>query len=149
MEDKYFFNNCWYVSHPTIDFFAFDAYCVEAFGHKCIVEHVQDGEIWSDNEYYGTMFYDFEKDRYAFISYYLDDGKEIERILKNWMNYEENPDDIWTGKISEDFVNNKELSSDKTKLAVNFYKSYLESETNTDIENYYKLMSKNINYGIR
>lgn len=149
MEDKYFFNNCWYVSHPTIDFFTFDAYCVEAFGHKCIVEHVQDGEIWSDNEYYGTMFYDFENDRYAYISYYLDDGKEIERILKNWMNYEENPDDIWTGKISEDFVNNKELSSDKTKLAVNFYKSYLESETNTDIENYYKLMSKNINYGIR
>lgn len=149
MEDKYFFNNCWYVSHPTIDFFAFDAYCVEAFGHKCIVEHIQDGEIWSDNEIYGTMFYDFENDRYAFISYYLDDGKEIERILKNWMNYEENPDDIWTGKISEDFVNNKELSSDKTKWAVNFYKSYLESETNTDIENYYKLMSKNINYGIR
>lgn len=95
------------------------------------------------------MFYDFGNDRYAFISYYLDDGKEIERILKNWMNYEENPDDIWTGKISEDFVNNKELSSDKTKWAVNFYKSYLESETNTDIENYYKLMSKNINYGIR
>ena len=142
MEDKYFFNNCWCVSHPTIDFFTFDAYCVEVFGHKCIVEHVQDGEIWSDNEYYGTMFYDFENDRYAYISYYLDDGKEIERILKNWMNYEENPDDIWTGKISEDFVNNKELSSDKTKWAVNFYKSYLESETNTDIENYYKLMSK-------
>ena len=61
------------------------------------------------------MFYDFENDRYTFISYYLDDGKEIERILKNWMNYEENPDDIWAGKISEDFVNNKELSSDKTK----------------------------------
>ena len=95
------------------------------------------------------MFYDFENDRYIFISYYLDDGKEIERILKNWMNYEEDPDDIWDGKISEDFVNNKELSSDKTKWAVNFYKSYLESETNTDIENYYKLMSKNINYGIR
>ena len=90
------------------------------------------------------MFYDFENDRYVYISYYLDDGQEIERILKNWMNYEENQDDIWTGKISEDF-----LSSDKTKLAVNFYKSYLESETNTDIENYYKLMSKNINYGIR
>lgn len=144
MEDKYFFNNCWHVNHPTIDFFTFDACCVEVFGHKCIVEHVQDGEIWSDNEYYGTMFYDFENDRYVYISYYLDDGKEIERILKNWMNYEENPDDIWTGKISEDFVNNKELSSDKTKLGVNFYKSYLESETNTDIENYYKLMSRKI-----
>ena len=139
MEDKYFFNNCWYVSHPTIDFFEFDAYCVEAFGHKCIVEHVQDGEILSDNEYYGTMFYDFENDRYVYISYYLDDGKEIERILKNWMNYEENPDDIWAGKISEDF-----LSSDKTKWAVNFYKSYLESETNTDIENYYKLNTRKL-----
>lgn len=95
------------------------------------------------------MFYDFENDRYVYISTYLYDGKEIERILKIWMNYKENPDDIWTCKISEDFVNNKELSSDKTKWTVNFYKSYLESETNTDIENYYKLMSKNINYGIR
>ena len=144
MEDKYFFNNWWCVSHPTIDFFTFDAYCVKAFGHKCIVEHVQNGEIWSDNEYYGTMFYDFENDRYVYISYYLDDGQEIERILKNWMNYEEDPDDIWSGKISEDFVKNKMLSTDKTKLAVNFYKSYLESETNTDIENYYKLMSRKI-----
>ena len=52
MEDKYFFNNCWCVSHPTIYFFTFDACCVKAFGHKCIVEHVQDGEIWSDNEYW-------------------------------------------------------------------------------------------------
>ena len=78
------------------------------------------------------------------FSYYLDDGKEIERILKNWMNYKENTDDIWTGKISEDFVNNKELSSDKTKWSVNFYKSYLESETNTDIENYYKLITRKI-----
>ena len=107
MEDKYFFNNYWHVNHPTIDFFTFDACCVEVFDHKCIVEHVQGGEIWDDNEYYGTMFYDFENDRYVYISYYLDDGKEIERIIKNWMNYEENPDDIWTGKISEDFVNNK------------------------------------------
>ena len=36
------------------------------------------------------------------------------------------------------------LSTDKTKLTVNFYKSYLESETNTDIENYYKLMSRKL-----
>ena len=85
------------------------------------------------------MFYDFKNDRYVYISYYLDDGKEIERILKNWMNYEDNPDDIWHGKISEDF-----LSSEKTKLAVNFYKSYLESETNTDIENYYKLITRKL-----
>ena len=47
-------------------------------------------------------------------------------------------------KMAKYFVKNKMLSTDKTKLAVNFYKSYLESETNTDMENYYKLMSRKI-----
>lgn len=144
MEDKYFFNNCWNVNHPTINFFTFEAFCVESFGHKCIVEHVQDGEIWSDDEYWGSIFYDFENDRYTYISTYLNDGNEIERILKNWMNNKENPDDIWDGKISEDFVNDKVLGSEKTKLAVEFYKSYLESEVNTNCENFYQLMTRKI-----
>ena len=144
MKDKYFFNNCWHVNHPTINFFTFEVICVESFGHKCIVEHVQDGEIWSDDEYYGSIFYDFENDRYTYISTYLYDGNEIERILKNWMNNKENPDDIWDGKISEDFFNDKILGSEKTKWAVNFYKSYLKSETNTNMENFYKLMTRKI-----
>lgn len=138
MEDKYFFNNCWHVNHPTINFFTFEAYCVEAFGHRCIVEHVQDGEIWSDDEYWGSIFYDFENDRYTYMSTYLDDGNEIERILKIWMNNKENPDDIWDGKISKDF------KEDKEKLAINFYKSYLESETDIDIDKYYQLMTRKI-----
>ena len=138
MEDKYFFNNCWHVNHPTINFFTFEAFCVESFGHRCIVEHVQDGEIWSDDEYWGSIFYDFENDRYTYMSTYLDDGNEIEGILKNWMNNKENPDDIWDGKISKDF------KEDKEKWAINFYKSYLESETDIDIDKYYQLMTRKI-----
>lgn len=134
--EKYFFNNDWNTEHPTINFFTFEAFCVESFGHKCIVEHVQDGEIWSDEEYWGSIFYDFENDKYTYMSTYLSDGNEIERILKNWMNNKENPDDIWDGKISEDF------EEDKEKWAVDFYKSYIASETDLDFENYYKQVYK-------
>lgn len=145
MEDKYFFNNCWNVNHPTINFFTFEAFCVKSFGHKCIVEHVQDGEIWSDDEYWGSIFYDFENDRYTYMSTYLTDGNEIEKILKSWMNNKENPDDIWDGKISDDFINDDEyLATDKTKWAINFYKAYLESETNIEMEKFYQLMTRKI-----
>jgi len=141
-EDKYFFNNDWDTKHPTINFFTFVAYCVEVFGHKCIIEHVQDGEIWSDEEYWGTIFYDFENDRYTYMSTYLDDGDEIERILKRWMENKSNPDDIWDGKISEDFVNDEVLATDKSRWAVDFYKSYIESNTKLDFEDYYKEVYK-------
>ena len=116
--DKYFFNNCWNINHPTINFFTFEAFCVESFGHKCIVEHVQDGEIWSDEEYWGTIFYDFENDRYTYMSTYLSDGNEIEKILKNWMNNKENLDDIWDGKISEGV---EEKIEDDKKYRVWYY----------------------------
>ena len=138
MSDKYFFNNCWWIDHPTINFFTFEAYCVEVFGHKCIIEHVQDGEIWSDEEYWGSIFYDFENDRYTYMSTYLNNGKDIERILSKWMNDKENPEDAFDGKISEDFVNDEVLADDKSRWAVDFYKSYIASETNLDFEDYYK-----------
>jgi hypothetical protein len=141
-EDKYFFNNDWNTKHPTINFFTFVAYCVEAFGHKCIVEHVQDGEIWSDEEYWGTIFYDFANDRYTYMSTYLDNGDEIERILKRWMEDKSNPDDIWDGKISEDFVNDDVLATDKSRWAVDFYKSYIASNTKLNFEDYYKEVYK-------
>ena len=136
--EKYFFNNCWWTNHPTINFFTFEAFCIEAFGHKCIVEHVQDGEIWSDNEYWGTIFYDFENDRYTYMSTYLDNGKEIERILTKWMNDKENPEEAFDGKISEEFVNDPILATDKSRWAVDFYKSYIASNTDLDFEEYYK-----------
>ena len=138
MSDKYFFNNCWWTDHPTINFFTFEAYCVEVFGHKCIVEHVQDGEIWSDEEYWGTIFYDFENDRYTYMSTYLNNGKDIERILSKWMNDKENPEDAFDGKISEDFVNDEVLADDKSRWAVDFYKSYIISNTELNFEEFYK-----------
>ena len=140
--DKYFFNNDWCAKHPTINFFTFEAFCIEAFGHKCIIEHVQDGEIWSDYEYWGTIFYDFENDRYTYMSTYLNNGEEIEQILTKWMNNKENPEDAFDGKISEDFVNDEVLADDKTRWAVDFYKSYIASNTELDFEQYYKKVYK-------
>lgn len=141
-EDKYFFNNDWNTKHPTINFFTFVAYCIEAFGHKCIIEHVQDGEIWSDEEYWGTIFYDFENDRYTYMSTYLNNGEEIEQILTKWMNDKENPEDAFDGKISEDFVNDEVLATNKSRWAVDFYKSYISSNTELDFEDYYKKVYK-------
>ena len=57
-KEKYFFNNTWYVEHPTLNFFTFAAYCVEVFGHKCIIGHFQYGEMWSNEEYWRSVLYD-------------------------------------------------------------------------------------------
>ena len=92
--------------------------------------------MWSDDEYWGSIFYDFENDRYTYMSTYLDDGKEIEEILKSWMNNKENSDDIFDGKISEDFKDNKE------KCAIDFYKAYIKSESNANMENFYQLITR-------
>ena len=131
------FNNCWFVNHPTINFFTFSVEVVTVFGHKCILEKYQDGEIWSDDEYWGSVLYDFDNDRYTSFSTYVNED-EIERILKIWMNNKDNPDDIWDGRISEDFVNDEILATDKTELAVNFYKSYLQFGEKIELENFYK-----------
>lgn len=134
MEDKYFFNNCWWVNHPTINFFTFNAEVVTVFGYKCILEKYQD-EVWSDDEYWGSVLYDFDNDRYIYFSTYVDEN-EIEKILNKWLKI--NPD-IWVGKISEDFVNDKGIVvTNKTKWAVDFYKSYIASNTDLDFEDYYK-----------
>lgn len=48
------------------------------------------------------------------------------------MKDKSNPDDISDGKISEDFEDEKE------KWAIDFYKSYIDSGTDLDFEDYYK-----------
>lgn len=137
--DKYFFNNCWNVNHPTINFFTFEAEVITVFGYKCILEKYQDGEIWNDDEYWGSVLYDFDNDRYIYISTYVNENEiEIEEILNRWTKI--NPY-IWS-KISKDFVNDKILSTNKTKWAIDFYKSYIASETDLDFENYYKQVYK-------
>lgn len=127
MTDKYTFNNCWGVNHPTINFFTFDVEVVIVFGHKCILEKYQDGEIWSDDEYWGSVLYDFDNDRYIHFSTYIN-KEEIEDTLNRLLKINS---DIWKGKISEDFDN------EETHLAINFYKSYLQSGEKIDLENYY------------
>jgi len=138
-EDKYFFNNCWWINHPTINFFTFETEVVTIFGYKCILEKYQDG-VCCDDEYWGSVLYDFNNDRYIYFSTYVNEN-EIEEILNKWLKI--NPD-IWVGKISEDFVNDKGIvATDKTKWAVDFYKSYIASNTDLDFEDYYKNIFNN------
>ena len=54
------------------------------------------------------------------------------------MENKSNTDDIWDGKISEDFVEDDVLANDKSRWAVDFYKSYIASNTDLDFEDYYK-----------
>lgn len=122
MTTKYQFNNCWGVNHPIINFFTFDVEVVIVFGHKCILEKYQDGEIWSDDEYWGSVLYDFDNDRYVLLNTYNWTKKDIENLVNNYG---------WNGRISEDFDN------EETHLAINFYKSYLQSGEKIDLENYY------------
>lgn len=131
------FNNCWWVNHPTINFFTFDVEVVMVFGHKCILEKYQDGEIWSDDEYWGSVLYDFDNDKYINFPIYVLEN-DIEEILNKWMENKENLGDIWDGKISNDFIEDDVLADDESRLAVDFYKSYIASNTDLDFEDYYK-----------
>lgn len=117
-------NNCWWVKHPTINFFTFVTYPVEVFGHRCVVEEYQDGEIWSDEEYWGSVLYDLDNDRYCEVSGYEYGSEDWERIINNSV-------DAWDGKISEDF------NEDDQQPAINYYKSYIKEKTEMDLEEYY------------
>lgn len=129
MTDKYPFNNCWWVNHPTINFFTFDVEVVIVFGHKCILEKYQDGEICSDDEYWGSVLYDFDNDRYVLLNTYNWTKKDIENLVNNYG---------WNGKISEDLINNEILDTDKGRLAVDFYKAYIAANTELNFEDYHK-----------
>ena len=56
--------NIWFDEHPVINYATFEAFPMIVFGHKCISEDYQDGEIWSDEEYWGSILYDFDDDKY-------------------------------------------------------------------------------------
>jgi len=136
---KYKYNNCWWLEYPTINFFTFESFYCKVLGYNCIIEHYQDGEIWSDDEYWGSILYDLDNDRYANFCTYIDE-KEAEKILAIWKKkipavFDE---DEWDGKISEDFGDDK----DKIK-SINFYKDYITSGTNLSFEDYYKQIYKN------
>lgn len=129
MIDKYPFNNCWWVNHPTINFFTFDTEVVTVFGHKCILEKYQDGEIWSDDEYWGSVLYDFDNDRYVLLNTYNWTKKDIENLVNNYG---------WNGKISEDFNDVEQLK------AIDFYKEFVRSDEE-DIDKFYNENMKVIN----
>lgn len=135
---KYSFNNCWWVKHPTINFFTFEAFYCKVLGYNCIIEHYQDGEIWSDAEYWGSVLYDLDNDRYANFCTYVHE-KEAEKIFEIWKNnipavFNEVE---WDGKISEDFDSKEQIKS------IDFYKSYIASGTDLNFETYYKQIYKN------
>ena len=54
---------------------------VEHNGRHYLVEWYQDGEIWSDDEYYGTIIIDLNENRYITLPNYLDSIDEINRVI--------------------------------------------------------------------
>ena len=105
--------NDW-AGHPTIDYATFEALPMIVFGHKCISEDYQDGEIWSDEEYWGSRLYDFDDDKYYQAPCYIQSEKEWEDLINRWKQNHEDPSD---GNISEDY---REYDQD----AIDFYNHY-------------------------
>lgn len=75
--------NKW-AGHPIFDYATFKAYALNVFGHKCICELLQDGEIWSEDEYWGSKLYDFDNNKYYYCGWYIQTSKEWEELLTKW-----------------------------------------------------------------
>ena len=118
--------NDW-AGNPTFDYAAFEAHALNVFGHKCICELLQDGEIWSEDEYFGSKLYDFDDNKYYYCWRYIQTDKEWEELLAKWRNEQEDTSD---GDISEDFKEDQD--------ALDFYKDYLNSENNLSLIEYYE-----------
>lgn len=119
--------NKW-AGHPTFDYATFKAYALNVFGHKCICELLQDGEIWSEDEYWGSKLYDFDDNKYYYCGWYIQTPKEWEELLTKWKKDKEDPSE---GLISEDY---NEYDQD----ALDFYKDYLNSGSKLDLNIYYE-----------
>ena len=124
--------NDW-VGHPTMDYATFEAFQMIVFDHKCISEDYQDGEIWSDDEYWGSTLYDFDDDKYYNTSYYIQSEKDWEILITKRKQNNEDPSD---GIISEDYT---KYNQD----AIDFYKDYLNSGSTLKLDEYYKKVYKN------
>lgn len=123
------FNNCKFCNHPCINFFTFEAYKINILDHICIVEQYQDDEIWSDDEYWGSICYDLDNDRYVMLCAYDLSKEDIENLVNKHG---------WDGKISEEFNEAEQLRS------IKFYKEFIKSDEQTP-DKFYKDISYIIN----
>lgn len=122
------YKNIWFDEHPVINYATFEAFYEPVFGHDCILEHYQDGEIWSDEEYWGSVLYDFTDNVYFTFPTYVH-LKDCEEIISHWRA---------DGKYKNDGIITKDFDSDYNIEAINFYKEYLKTNKKQDIEDYYK-----------
>ena len=120
------------VGHPTLDYGAFEAFPLMVFGHKCISEDYQDGEIWSEEEYWGSRLYDFDEDKYYTSGWYVSDSEDWKNLITKWKQDREDPSD---GNISEDY-------GKYDQDAIDFYKDYLNSGSTLELDEYYKQIYK-------
>jgi len=116
------FNNCWFCKHPCIIFFTFETHKINILDHTCIIEKYQDGEIWSDDEYWGSICYDFDNDRYVILCTYNWSEENIENLVVKHG---------WDGKISEEFDDEEQLK------AIEFYKEFIKSDEE-NVDKFYK-----------
>lgn len=123
------------MEHPTFHFSTFLSFVDEMFGHKCIFEHYQDGEIWSEDEVIGTFVFDFEDDSYYNIPIYVE-GQDAERIINKWR---ENGKYKRDGSILKDW---SWLFNIEESDAFKFYQDYLKSDISMDMDDYFEKIYK-------
>lgn len=125
--------NNW-TGHPTFDYATFQTFYLNVFGNDCIVESYQDGEIWSDEEYYGSTLYDITDGKIYKCGFYVETKNEWEKLINKRKENNKKP---WDEKI-EEYLNQFPNDID----AYNFYKNYINSKSELDLPDFYKKMYK-------
>lgn len=67
--------NGWHIEHPTFRYDTFECELIQIDGLPYVLEKYQDGEIWSDDEVWGTIIVDLTKKQWLDLSTYIDDVK--------------------------------------------------------------------------
>ena len=95
-----------YIGHPIITYCAFQSDIFEIDGYWYVQEDFQDGEIWSDEEIWGSTLYDLENKRKIEWPVYITDNDEWKNIIPR--------DDQWSDM-------DYEFETDAYKESIEYY----------------------------
>lgn len=75
--------------HPTLMYCTFESFIFEIDGHWYVQEDYQDGEIWSEDEIWGSILYDLENRRKIDLAVYVTSKSDWEHHIYNQSNWED------------------------------------------------------------
>lgn len=78
-----------FIEHPTIMYCTFESFIFKIDDHWYVQEDYQDGEIWSEDEIWGSILYDLENKRKIYLTIYVTSKSDWEYHIYNQSNWEE------------------------------------------------------------